>query len=240
MTAVEFSGVAKSFYRHTGRRLLRDHLKLAARGGPRERFYALRNLSFRIERGEGVAIVGSNGAGKSTMLALMTGLAQPDEGTIRVGGRIGALLQLGAGFHPDLTGLENIRLNASLLGLSRRRTAELLESIVDFAGIGDFIAEPLRTYSSGMQMRLAFSVAVNLDPDILLIDEVLAVGDHEFQARCARRIMEMKRSGKTMICVSHAASMLEQLCQRALWLDRGQLVMDGPVREVVAAYEGRA
>lgn len=239
MTAIEFTGVSKSFYRHTGRQLLRDHLKLAARGGPKERFYALKDLSFAIKRGEGVAIVGSNGAGKSTMLAMMTGLAQPDTGTIKICGRIGALLQLGAGFHPDLTGIENVRLNAAMLGLSRNRTEELFESIIDFAGIGDFIAEPLRTYSSGMQMRLAFAVAVNLDPDILLVDEVLAVGDHEFQAKCAQRIMALKASGKTMICVSHASSMLERLCERALWLDHGSVVMDGAVSEVVAAYEQR-
>lgn len=239
MTAVEFNGVSKSFYRHSGRQLLRDHLKLAARGGPKERFYALKDLSFSIPRGEGVAIVGSNGAGKSTMLAMMTGLAQPDTGTIKVSGRIGALLQLGAGFHPDLTGIENVKLNAAMLGLSRNRTIELFESIVEFAEIGDFIAEPLRTYSSGMQMRLAFAVAINLDPDILLVDEVLAVGDHNFQAKCAERIMALKASGKTMICVSHASSMLERLCERALWLDHGTVVMDGAVGEVVAAYERR-
>lgn len=239
MTAIEFSSVSKSFYRHSGRQLLRDHVKLAARGGPKERFYALKDLSFAIARGEGVAIVGSNGAGKSTMLAMMTGLAQPDAGTIKVCGRIGALLQLGAGFHPDLTGIENVKLNAAMLGLSRKRTEELFETIVDFAGIGDFIAEPLRTYSSGMQMRLAFAVAVNLDPEILLVDEVLSVGDHDFQAKCAKRIMALKASGKTMICVSHASSMLEQLCERALWLDHGSLMMDGPVKEVVAAYERR-
>jgi ABC-type polysaccharide/polyol phosphate transport system ATPase subunit len=239
MTAIEFNSVSKSFYRHSGRQLLRDHVKLAARGGPKERFYALKGVSFAIARGEGVAIVGSNGAGKSTMLAMMTGLAQPDAGTIKVCGRIGALLQLGAGFHPDLTGIENVKLNAAMLGLSRKRTEELFETIVDFAGIGDFIAEPLRTYSSGMQMRLAFAVAVNLDPEILLVDEVLSVGDHDFQAKCAKRIMALKASGKTMICVSHASSMLEQLCERALWLDHGSLMMDGPVREVVAAYERR-
>ncbi|HWR53336.1 MAG TPA: ABC transporter ATP-binding protein [Bryobacteraceae bacterium] len=239
MTAIEFTGVSKSFYRHSGRQLLRDHLKVAARGGPKERFYALKDLNFAIARGEGVAIVGSNGAGKSTMLAMMTGLAQPDAGSIRVCGRIGALLQLGAGFHPDLTGIENVRLNAAMLGLTRRRTEELFETIVDFAGIGDFIAEPLRTYSSGMQMRLAFAVAVNLDPEILLVDEVLSVGDHEFQAKCAQSIMALKASGKTMICVSHASSMLERLCERALWLDHGTVMMDGAVREVVTAYEGR-
>jgi ABC-type polysaccharide/polyol phosphate transport system ATPase subunit len=132
-----------------------------------------------------------------------------------------------------------VRLNAALMGLTHRRTEELFESIVEFAGIADFIAEPLRTYSSGMVMRLAFSIAAHLDPDILIIDEVLAVGDHAFQAKCAERILELKRSGKTLLCVSHSSGALEELCERALWLDHGELVMDGPVKEVLDTYEGR-
>jgi ABC-type polysaccharide/polyol phosphate transport system ATPase subunit len=239
MTAVEFRAVSKTFYRHSSRELLRHKMQRFAEPGRRQRFQALKEISFRIALGEGVGIIGANGAGKSTLLSLMTGLAQPDSGRILVHGRVGALLQLGAGFHLDLTGAENVRLNAALLGISRKRTAEIYESVVDFAGIGDFIGEPMRTYSSGMTMRLAFAVAVQMDPDILIVDEVLAVGDHEFQTKCRDKILEFKRSGRTMICVSHAGAVLEQFCDRALWLDRGELVMDGALGEVTAAYQGR-
>jgi ABC-type polysaccharide/polyol phosphate transport system ATPase subunit len=237
--SIEFLGVSKYFYRHAGRVLLRKHVEGWFRSGRKERFYALRDISFRIEPGESVALVGANGAGKSTLLSMVVGLVEPEEGRVAVDGRIGALLQLGAGFHHDLTGAENVRLNAALLGLDRNRVTELFESIVDFSGIAEFINEPLRTYSSGMIMRLAFSVAVHLDPDILIIDEVLSVGDHAFQAKCIAKIQEFKRSGKTMLCVSHAAASVEKLCERGLWLDHGELVMDGPISEVFDAYEGR-
>jgi ABC-type polysaccharide/polyol phosphate transport system ATPase subunit len=236
---IELDGVSKSFSRHSGKMLLRKHVESWFRGRT-EPFYALKDVSFRIEPGEGVAFVGTNGAGKSTLLAVIAGLAEPDAGAVRVAGHIGALLQLGAGFHPDLTGSENLRLNASLLGLSRKRTEELFDSILEFAGIGDFIEEPLRTYSSGMMMRLAFAVAVQMDPDIFIIDEVLAVGDHAFQAKCRAKILELKASGKTLLCVSHAAAGVQHLCERAIWLDHGQVVLDGPLTEVVDAYEGRA
>ena len=161
--------------------------------------------------------------------------ARADGGAGRAGyrprdrnGRIGALLELGAGFHPDLTGRENIWVNASLIGLTRRRTARAVRQIVEFAGIGDFIDEPLRTYSSGMIMRLAFSVAVHMDPDILIIDEVLAVGDHAFQAKCRAKILQFRRAGKTLLCVSHAAAGMQELCERAIWLDRGVVVHGRP------------
>jgi ABC-type polysaccharide/polyol phosphate transport system ATPase subunit len=236
--AVDLHGISKFFYRHTGRALLRKHVEGWFRRGRKERFWALKDISFRIEPGEGVALVGTNGAGKSTLLSVIAGLADPDAGSLAVNGRIGALLQLGAGFHPDLTGIENVWLNASLLGLSRRRTAEVFESIVEFSGIEDFIAEPLRTYSSGMVMRLAFSVAVHMDPDILIVDEVLSVGDHAFQVKCQAKILEFKRAGKTLIAVSHAAAGIAELCERAIWLDHGSVKLDGPLAEVVAAYEG--
>ena len=155
-----------------------------------------------------------------------------------VNGRIAALLELGSGFHPDLTGAENIRVNASLIGIGRRRTAELFDQIVEFAGVGDFIGEPLHTYSTGMIMRLAFSVAINMDPDILLVDEVLAVGDQAFQAKCFERIHRFRSEGKTLLCVSHASGVVKELCTRAIWLDRGGLVMSGRIRDVMDAYEG--
>jgi ABC-type polysaccharide/polyol phosphate transport system ATPase subunit len=184
-------------------------------------------------------VVGPTGAGKSTLLGLLAGLAQPDCGEITVNGRVAALLELGSGFHPDLTGAENLWLNASLLGLTRKRTEELFDTIVEFAGIGEFIGEPLRTYSAGMLMRLAFSVAVNTDADILVIDEILAVGDQAFQAKCFERILEFRRGSKTILCVSHSLEMLESLCDRALWLDHGEVMMDGTMRSVREAYEGR-
>jgi ABC-type polysaccharide/polyol phosphate transport system ATPase subunit len=238
MTAIEFKNVSKFFPWHSGRMLLRHGFVNWLRGRDRDRFCALKNVSFQLEEGEGMAVVGSNGAGKSTLLGLVAGLATPDTGAVTVNGRIAALLELGAGFHPDLTGVENIRVNASLMGLSRRRTEEMFDQIVEFAGIGDFIGETLRTYSTGMIMRLAFSVAINMDPQILLIDEVLAVGDQAFQAKCFKRIHEFRHAGKTLLCVSHAAGMVQELCDRAIWLDRGELMMSGRIRDVIAAYEG--
>ena len=238
MKAIQFQSVSKSFHRHTGRMLLRHRLVNLLRGQHGERFCALKNISFELEEGDGLAVMGSNGAGKSTLLGLVAGLATPDEGSVTVNGRIAALLELGSGFHPDLTGTENVRVNASLIGLSRRRTAELFDQIVDFAGIGDFIDEPLRTYSTGMIMRLAFSVAINMDPEILLIDEVLAVGDQAFQAKCFERIHQFRQAGKTLLCVSHATGMVQELCDRAIWLDHGELVMSGRIRDVIEAYEG--
>jgi len=238
MTAIEFKSVSKSFHWHTGRVLLRHRLANWLRGRGGDRFYALKNVSFELEEGESLAVVGPNGAGKSTLLGLVAGLATPDTGAITVNGRIAALLELGAGFHPDLTGAENIRVNASLIGLSRRQTAELFDPIVEFAGIGDFIGEPLRTYSTGMIMRLAFSVAINVNPEILLIDEVLAVGDQAFRAKCFERIHRFRHAGKTLLCVSHAAGIVQELCDRAIWLDRGELMMSGRTRDVIEAYEG--
>jgi ABC-type polysaccharide/polyol phosphate transport system ATPase subunit len=236
--AIEMEAVSKVFYRNAGRALLRNHIERLFQRSHKEPFYALRNVSSQIEPGEGIALVGTNGAGKSTLLSLIAGVAEPDKGIVKVGGRIGALLQLGAGFHPDLTGAENVRLNAALLGLHRRRTEELFDEIVDFAGVADFINEPLRTYSTGMTMRLAFSVAMCLDPDIFITDEVLTVGDHAFQAKCREKIMEFKRAGKTLLCVSHAAHGVLDLCERGLWLDHGEVVKDGPLSQVLQAYEG--
>ena len=238
MTAIEFEGVSKSFGRHAGRLLLRQRLLHWMRASARDRFYALKNVSFRLEAGEGLVVVGSNGAGKSTLLSLAAGLAKPDTGRIRVNGRMATMLELGSGFHPDLTGAENIRMNASLIGLTRRRTAELFDAIVGFADIGDFIGEPVRTYSSGMVMRLAFSVSINMDPDIMLVDEILAVGDQAFQKKCMARILAARRQGRTFLCVSHAPGLVQELCDKALWLDHGEVMMSGPFTEVMDAYKG--
>ena len=239
MVVVEFDAVSKSYSHNVGGKLLRGHLQERLRGMKREKFLALKDVSFRLQQGETMAVVGRNGAGKSTLLGLVAGLAEPSQGRVTLNGRVAALLELGSGFHPDLTGAENLRLNAALLGLGGKRTSELFEQIVEFSGIREFIDEPLRTYSSGMIMRLGFSVAVHVDPDILIVDEVLAVGDKDFQVKCFDKISEFKRSGKTLLFVSHAASLVERLCDRAIWLDRGEVMMDGPAREVVAAYTGQ-
>lgn len=236
MSVIAFQGVSKSFYRHSGQLLIRDRLRHLVRPEPRERFFALRDVSFTVEQGESLAVIGPNGAGKSTLLNITTQLCLPSEGTVRINGRVAALLELGAGFHGDLTGAENVRINAALLGLTRLQVKQRFDGIVEFAGIDEFIHEPLRTYSSGMRMRLAFSVAVNVDPDILIIDEILGVGDQQFFAKCFKRILEFRRAGKTLLCVSHAAEALELLCDRALWLDHGRVIRTGPVRQVIQAY----
>jgi lipopolysaccharide transport system ATP-binding protein len=239
MEILRFNEVSKFFYRHAGQMLLRDRLAHLLQGGQRERFYALRNVSLAVEQGEGLGIVGHNGAGKSTLLNIATGLCSPSEGSVNVRGRIAALLELGSGFHPDLTGAENVRINAALLGLSRKQAREQFDRIVDFSDIGAFINEPLRTYSSGMIMRLAFAVAINVAPDLLIIDEVLGVGDQAFFAKCFERILAFRHAGKSMIVVSHSLETLEKLCDWGLWLDHGQVVRTGPIGEVLEAYSDR-
>jgi ABC-type polysaccharide/polyol phosphate transport system ATPase subunit len=239
MKVIQLQNVTKTFHRSGGQKLLRHYLEDILGKTDPERFFALKDVSFSVREGESVAVIGANGAGKSTLLSLVTGLAPPSAGTVTVTGRAAALLDLGSGFHPDLTGRENILLNASLLGFSRSRAHALYDQIVEFSELDDFIKEPLRTYSNGMMLRLAFSVAVNLDPQILIIDEVLAVGDQKFQAKCTEKIFEIRNQGRTILCVSHVSPTLRELCDRAIWLDHGQLIMDGPIGEVSAAYEGR-
>ena len=237
---LEFENVSKFFYRHGGQMLLRDRLTHALRPGTRERFYALTDVSFRLDHGESMAVVGSNGAGKSTLLNIATSLSDPSEGRMAVGGRVEALLELGSGFHPDLTGAENLRIKASLLGLTRRQVRERFDQIVEFSELADFIDEPLRTYSAGMTMRLAFAVAINVDPDLLIIDEVLGVGDQNFFQKCVDKIMEFRHAGKSILCVSHALNTLESMCDRGLWLDHGRVVKQGSIGEVLTAYRESA
>src|SRR5579884_1581177 len=236
MIRIECDSVCKNFYRHGGRQLLRGHAGRWFRRGGHTVFRALEDVSFRVESGESVGIIGRNGAGKSTLLSVITGLAKPDAGRVTRSGRIAALLELGSGFHPDLTGRENLLLNASLLGFSAKEAHERFDSIVSFAGLEDYIEEPLRTYSAGMALRLAFSVAINLDPDILVVDEVITVGDQGFQKKCFQKVMDFRRAGKTILAVSHSASVLPQLCTRAIWLDAGKGVMDDRIERVMAAY----
>jgi ABC-type polysaccharide/polyol phosphate transport system ATPase subunit len=240
MPAIVLSQITKTYPRSNSRlvlrTLVRQWLGISVPGS----FAALKGVSFTIEHGESVAVVGSNGAGKSTLLALIAGVLWPDRGEVRVEGSVSPLLELGAGFHPDLTGRENLRLNASLLGMTRREADVLGDRIVEFSELGEFIREPLRTYSAGMIMRLGFAIAVSRDPDILLVDEILAVGDQKFQDKCLERIRELKRQGATIVFVSHARTAVEALCERALWLDHGRLAADGPPGAVLDAYAGRA
>jgi ABC-type polysaccharide/polyol phosphate transport system ATPase subunit len=174
------------------------------------------------------------------LLNIATGLCDPSDGAVTVEGRVEALLELGAGFHPDLTGAENLRIKASLMGLTRRQVRERFDQIVEFSELGQFIDEPLRTYSVGMGMRLAFAVAINVDPELLIIDEVLGVGDQNFFNKCVDKIMEFRHAGKSMLCVSHALDTLERLCDRGLWLEHGQVVKIGKVSEVLKAYRDSA
>ena len=235
---IEFQSVWKTFHRHIKRALLRSHLTDLLRGRNRaELFHALSDVTFRVHSGESVAVMGANGAGKSTLLGMIAGLVSPDRGTVAVSASVVPLLELGSGFHHDLTGAENVRLYAALLGFTRKGTREIYDQIVDFSDIGDFIHEPLRTYSTGMIMRLAFSVAVSVNPEVLLIDEVLSVGDQAFQAKCFDRIMKFRRQGKTILCVSHSSGMVRKLCDRGIWLDHGRLMLEGSLEEVIGAYE---
>jgi ABC-type polysaccharide/polyol phosphate transport system ATPase subunit len=240
MERVVFQNVSKRFFLSSGRKLISGHLDDVLHGTHKHSFYALRDVSFAVSEGQSLAIVGANGAGKSTLLNLATRLCPPDEGEVSVSGRLSAVLELGAGFHHDLTGAENLRLNASLFGLTRRGTEDLFDQIVDFSGVEEFIDQPLRTYSAGMVMRLAFSVAINIDPDILVVDEALAVGDQAFHAKCFDRMLDFRKAGKTMLVVSHSPATLRHMCDRAIWLDHGKIVGHGALDEVLEAYEARS
>jgi len=205
-----------------------------------EDFWAVKDVSFAVERGEAVGIIGHNGAGKSTILKLLSNITTPTSGEITINGRLAALIEVGSGFHPELSGRENIYLNGSILGMSRSEITRKLDSIIDFADLRQFIDTPVKRYSSGMYVRLGFSIAAHLQPDILLLDEVLAVGDAAFQAKCLNRITELKEAGTTIVFISHDLRAVERLCQRVLLLKRGQVVMSGSAKEVVAAYQSDA
>ncbi len=236
MSIISVHGVSKIFRHRTSGTLLRDHVRDMVTAPRREGFYALTNVSFEVGKQESVALIGANGAGKSTMLALVCGLARPDEGTVQVGGSVAPLLELGSGFHPDLTGRENLYINAALLGMNQQQSKERYEPIVEFSELADFIDEPLRTYSAGMVLRLAFSIATHCDPDILIIDEVLGVGDTNFQHKCHGRIDELRSKGKTFLVVSHSTPTIREFCDRAIWLHQGKVVADGPADAVADEY----
>jgi lipopolysaccharide transport system ATP-binding protein len=201
-----------------------------------EVFWALRDVSFEVGSGRALGVIGSNGSGKSTLLRLLGGVGKPDGGSIAVNGRIGALLDFGAGFNPDLTGRENVIVGGVISGLTRKEVLQRLDTIVAFAELESFIDNPLRTYSSGMQMRLGFAVAIHTEADILLIDEVLSVGDHSFQRKCLERIARFKAEGCTIVLVTHDSKMVREFCDDALWLNRGRVMVRGQPDMVVARY----
>src|SRR5690349_4463928 len=206
---------------------------------PKRQLWALRDVDFEIEPGETFGIVGQNGSGKSTLLKLIAGVFTPSSGSVEVGGQIGSLIEIGAGFHPEFTGTENVYLSAAIHGLSRSYVDEHIDEIIEFAELEDFADVAVKTYSTGMYMRLGFSVAMNVQPDILLLDEVLAVGDEAFQHKCLGKIWDYKRGGGTMVFVSHSPAAVEQLCDRAILLEHGRLVERGTAEEVVRAYHRR-
>lgn len=200
-------------------------------------FYALRNISFSIKQGESVGFIGLNGAGKSTILKLISKVIVPTSGTVRTNGKIAGLLELGAGFHPELTGRENIFFQGTILGMNKEEIAEYTDAIIAFAGLGDFIDSPVKHFSSGMYARLGFSIAVHLDPDILLIDEVLAVGDAEFREKCYKRINQFcENAHKTVVLVGHSLSMIERFCHRAYWLNQGEIIAEGKPKKIIKKY----
>ena len=196
----------------------------------------LNGISFDIPKGQAVGLIGHNGCGKSTLLKLMTRIIYPDSGSIEINGRVSSLIELGAGFHPDMSGRENIYTNASIFGLNKKEIDERLDRIIEFSGLEEFIDNPVRTYSSGMYTRLAFSVAINVDADVLLIDEILAVGDTAFQAKCLEKLRDIKAEGTTIVIVSHSLDQIEELCERSIWIDGGKIKMDGSPNEVHPEY----
>ena len=202
----------------------------------KEKRVVLKGINAKIKKGEVVALIGTNGSGKSTLLKLLTKIIYPNKGKIETEGKLTSLLELGAGFHPDFSGRENIYFNASIFGLTRKEIDERLEDIIEFSELRDFIDNPVRTYSSGMYMRLAFSVAINVDADILLIDEILAVGDQHFQEKCFNKLHELKESDKTIVIVSHSLDQIEDLCTRAIWINHGSVQMDDTPVKVIPEY----
>ena len=202
----------------------------------KEKREVLKGINLNIKKGEVVALIGTNGSGKSTLLKLMTKILYPNKGTIEINGKLTSLLELGAGFHPDFSGRENIYFNASIFGLTKKQIDERLNDIIEFSELEKYIDNPVRTYSSGMYMRLAFAVAINVNADILLVDEILSVGDEHFQNKCIEKMLDLKRKGKTMVFVTHSMQTVQKLCDRAVWLCDGKIQMDGDVSQVIERY----
>jgi ABC-type polysaccharide/polyol phosphate transport system ATPase subunit len=233
-------GVSKRYYKPAAQSPGASLLQRALRDFRREEFWALREVSFDVARGEALGIIGHNGAGKSTLLRILSRITPPTRGEIRIEGRLAGLIELSAGFHPELSGRENAMLSGVILGLSRREIRRLMPAIAEFSGLGEFLDTPVKHYSSGMYVRLGFAIAAHLDPDILLLDEVLAVGDVGFQHKCLGRIRDLKQAGHTIVLISHDLAAIERFCDRVLLLERGQIVREGTAGEVTLAYQQSA
>src|SRR5687767_12849650 len=242
MNAIEVRGVRKTYPRYSRRRQFAT-LKSALLSGrvlhdlrPEETFDALKGVSFDVAAGKTFGIIGRNGSGKSTMLKLIAGIGRPSEGAVAVKGRVSALIELGAGFHPEISGRENVYINGMMLGLTKREIGARFDEIVSFAELQEFIDAPVKTYSSGMYMRLGFAVAIHVDPDVLLVDEVLAVGDEAFTHKCLDKFGEFRRRGRTVLLVTHSLDLVTRFCDEALWLDAGTARAQGDPKRVIDAY----
>ena len=234
--AIQVENMSKDFKRiYDKPTTLKERLVFWNHSKP-ELHHVLKNINVKINHGETIALIGSNGSGKSTLLKLMSKILYPNKGKIITNGKLTSLLELGAGFHPDFTGRENIYFNASIFGLTRKEIEARIDEIIEFSELGSFIDNPVRTYSSGMYMRLAFSVAINVDAEVLLIDEILAVGDQHFQDKCFSKLVELRDSDKTIVIVSHSLDTVRRLCNRAIWLYNGEVAMDGEPSEVIDEY----
>ncbi len=238
--AIEFNSVTKSYplYHHIGsgiKELIFNPKRALSLLSGRS-YLAIEDISFEVEKGQSVALIGRNGAGKSTSLGLVAGVIKPTKGSVVTRGRVASMLELGGGFHPELTGRENIRLNATLLGLRRKQLNERIDKIIEFSELGEFIDEPIRVYSSGMLAKLGFSVITQVDPDILIIDEVLAVGDYAFQKKCIETINQFKAKGVTILFVSHNLSDIEKICDRVIWIENHRLKASGKAEEILEQY----
>lgn len=242
VVAIELRNMSKQFVLRHSRSIKETVVWLlkGRRGDLSEKFHALSNIEFTVDQGQTVALLGFNGSGKSTLLKHISGVMLPDSGTVRTRGRVAGLIEVGAGFHPDLTGRDNVFLNAAILGMSEEETKEKFDSIISFSEIGQFIDTEVKFYSSGMYIRLAFSVAVHTNPDIFLIDEVLAVGDEPFQRKCIEKIQDLARAGKTLVVVSHDLDLVARICDRGIVLQQGNVVFDGPIREAVSRLRSEA
>ena len=234
--AVVVDDVSKKFRLYHERNQSIKSAIMRRRRSVHEDFWALKNVGFEVPEGSTFGLIGSNGSGKSTLLKCLAKIYYPEQGSITARGKVAALLEVGSGFHPELSGRDNIFLNGSILGMSRKEIERKLDAIIDFSGVEQFIDQPVKNYSSGMYVRLGFSVAINVDPDVLIVDEVLAVGDAEFQEKCRLKFVDYKQQGKTVILVSHSMDTVQQMCDHAAWLRHGELVESGEAEPTIAAY----
>lgn len=236
MNIIEVSHLTKHFKKPYNKTMKSKFLSLIKREKMNLEFPALNDVSFEIKKGEGFAIIGNNGAGKSTLFKVLSGIIYPDKGDIQIYGSVAPLIELSAGLHPDLNGIENIKLNCAILGLTKNKINEVMDDIIEFAELGDFINSPVKYYSSGMKARLGFAIAVHTDADIILIDEVLSVGDKNFRKKCNEKMISLKKQGKTIVVVSHDLHSLKSICDRALILQKGQVVEIGDIKEMITKY----